>query len=744
MIRLLLLLLLAGLPAGAQPVTVTAGEHPGFTRLVLQSARGFAWQVEEGGGRIAIAIPGRALRLDREQIFHRIPRSRVAAIRLDEGGYEVMLACPCPHRLWEDRAGVLVLDIRDPDPAAPAPPPPAPAAVTGTGARAAGRALARALAPAGPASAPADPAQDLAQDLALRQHLDRSFADLAAHLALAMAQGLVTPAMPAEARGGLLPAGSLDAPALPGNIRLRDAGAQAAPAPEDAPDPSGRCPAPEVLAFAAEPAGPPFAQALAALHAHLYGEFDQADAGGLRELAVLYLRWGFGAEARMVLDQTGTAEEVLVALADILEARQSNARLAAAGLIACPGPAALVAALAGAPAEALRPHAAQAAAAFQALPEGLRAALGPELVTRLLEAGAAEPARIVFDALARLGDPAAPPLARLAALLDQARGDSARAALRLDAAAPGQLEPLQLRLQIALDRGERVPAPALDDAVTLAAAERTAEPGRRVMELAILHHAAAGRLTEGFALYDRFAAWLDPTSGAAARLAALRGTLWQAAAGLPDPEFLELALTRADWRRPELDPATRAALAGRLRALGLESLAALLEPGAHPAAAAPDPAGAAETDGAAAGAADPEAAAGQAPADSAPLALASPSAVPVPAPAPVRVPEPLPGPDGGLAAGTAATRAAEIAPPVAAPLPAPVVPVAALPPTTVAEAPGSLPPEPAAGTAAETGGQGSPPPSDSLRAELILRGTAALADSERLRETLRDLALDAN
>lgn len=743
MIRLLVLLLVAALPAGAQPVTVTAGEHMGFTRIVLQSARGFDWDLDEGPGRIEIRIPGRPLRLDRDQIFRRIPRSRVAAMRLDEGGYQVMLACPCPHQIWEDRAGVLVLDIRDPDPEAPAPTPPAPPPAPPSAeanARAAGRALARALAQADhPAEAPADPSQDPA----LRQHLDRTFADLAAHLGLAMAQGLVEPAAPAEGRN---PQPAPAAPPLPDTLRLRDAGGPDHPIPEDASD--GHCPAPGVLAFATDAPGPPFAQALAAIHARLYGEFDQPDAAGLRGLADLYLRWGFGAEARMVLDHAGDGtegREVLTAIADILETRQSNARRDLAGLIACPGPTALFAALAGAPPEPVRQHAHRIVAAFQTLPEGLRAALGPDLVTRLLEIGATEPARIAYEAMARTGDPAAAQLPRLAAALDQARGDSERAALRLDAAAPGRIEPLQLRLEIALGRGERPPPALLEDAVALATAERTTEAGRRVMELAILHHATAARPGEGFALLDRLAGWLDPTAGAVARLAALRGALWHAAAQLPDPEFLELALTRGDWRAPGLDPATRGALAERFRALGLATLAALLQPeaAAPPPPDAPEPP--APTDGAAAS---------PAPGPAASLTPPRPAVVAPPTgdraqdrPPPAVEPPP---PATGLGAQDRPVAARETVPspglspgPISAPTPV----QAPAPPAAAATASADIAAGIASGTPARigggadiAGGQAPPDPGGTLRAALILRGTEALADSERLREALRGLA----
>jgi len=742
------LLAMSGLPgaARAQPVTVTAGEHRGFTRLVLQSPRAFDWQVEGGGAQRRVLVPERELRLDAGRIFHRIPRTRLADIRLRDGGLELSLACACPVRAWADRPGVVVLDIADPGgpipepvaapdhaaaPVRTAPPPPDPGQI---GWRA-GRALAEATRQRAADAATGDN-PDAASDPQTGLDPGQALAGLAAGMSQALTRGLVVPAVPAEAAGGLLAEVAPPiAPPLPPNLRLRGPDEPDIP-PADPVLPG--CPSEAATRFLRQEPDQPLLDTLSRLRGQLYGEFDQPDPEGLLRLSELYLAWGFGAEARQILDNLAgmvDGRDLLLGLADLLDDRQSNARLRLAGLIHCPAPVPLLAALAGAAPESVRSRSLALVPQFQTIPAALRLAIGPQLVERLLGLDAVDAARMVLESLERIAPRDSPDVHRLAAALDRARGQTDRAAQRLDATAGGRLDALQLRLEIALERAEPLPSQVLDDAAVLAEAHRGTETGRAILELVIRHHAAGSRPETGLAWLDRMAGWLEPTPSARARLAALRDLLWQAAADLPDDRFLGLILSRSDWRDPDLDAPTRARLADRFATLGLGSLIEALR-----ASVAPErgtDVGAADARGPAlTGAPGDPVAQGQNPseaADNRPPGQPRPGAEPSPPVRPGAAPQASAEPEGSNLAdlpGLATVPAA---------LPAPPADVTAARPAAGLDPAAAPAPDPAPGNPSPPAAQR--PPILAEQPDQMSRGTAALAEAGRLRELAASLGL---
>jgi hypothetical protein len=570
-------------PALAQPITVTAGEHIGFTRIVLSSARGFDWDLTETDSGVALRLDGNAgrrVRLDIARSLDRIPRVRVAQLRVDDSTVMLDLGCPCPTRVFEDRPGVLVIDVLDPDstPADPA------TAIVATGrsvprthtaesmAISAGRSLALNLAEASdgqrvPPPPPADPS---------REQVVAAVSGLSALLAIAMTQGLVEPTEPLPPQPGLLgPAAGVTAlPELPQNLRTRNA--SDAMLSETAAPSRSICPSPEVVAFATSVQRPNFLDPFSALNARLFEEFDVPAPEPLKELIEHYLAWGFGAEARVLIESSTVVIEgrdLLIALADMIEGRHSNARQSLAGLVDCPEPIALFAVLAGANTERGAQTPEQLAASYQLLTPGLRMVLGPELISRLLSADAIEAARIALDAFRRVVSAEDSELVRLTAGLDQARDDPGLAVRRLASAQSHPIASVQMRLEIALSQEMLLSPDMVADAVALASAHRGEGTGRRVMELAILHQTRAGRLREALVDLERFSSWLDPTPGAATRINELRNIIWQEALRLSDPEFLDLVLTRNDWRSHVLNPAVLSGLADKFDDLGLAGLA---------------------------------------------------------------------------------------------------------------------------------------------------------------------------
>lgn len=580
--------LIAGSTGAGAQVRVTSGEHDGFTRLVLQARAPFAWSLAAEGRERRLRVDA-ALRFDPAEVFRVIPRTRLADLRRTAEGLALVLNCDCAIRAFEPAAGVVVLDIGDGPPRArPVPGTRDHAGTPPDLARAAGGDLARRMrATPRPAAAPAAAPGAAAPEgpaPALTGHLARQ-------LSQAVAQGLLvadpahraTPVPPAEAQ----PAGvdlsnlriSLAAGALGG------LGALGGRAPATAGD---ACPEPDL--FARDGDELPFAARHSRLLRTLYGEFDLPDAGSHEALARLYLEHGFGAEARLVIENAPAriaGRDLLLGLSDILENRHSNARRRLSERIDCAGTIGLLAALAGAdPARTAR-RAMQIAGAYAELPAALRHALGEALVRRLLAAQAREAARMVADTLRRTPGVAASGLSLLDALIDAARGEVDRAAAHLDQAGSRDAATLVVRLHLALERGERLAPSLLADAEAVAAGERATATGVELMSLLIRAHNAAQETTAAFALLDRLERWRPAGTEGAATLAGLRDATWAGlAAGADDRSFLRTFLERSDWRDDALAAPTRLALAERLAAFGLAGPAGELL-AATPAPAAP-------------------------------------------------------------------------------------------------------------------------------------------------------------
>lgn len=571
------LLLLPATLATAQPVRVGAGEHAGFTRVVLMAAQPFDWHHAPGAHGPVVTLGGSGP-VDLARAFDRIGRDRLTALSLDGRVLSLHLGCRCEARVWQERPGLVVIDLLDPTGDSPAedrsdaPPgahPPAPDAAPHALARSAGAELARSL-----STRPEAPDPPPQPDPALYRD---AVAALSSRIAASLGEGLLDPASGSASASMILPPAT--APdALPRPLHVTSAAGEA-PVRDD-PAMDGRCALAPALDFLSGAAETDFPAAFAPLIRNWTGEFDQPDPEITLQLARLFLRNGFGAEARAVIDRASAPVEgrvLLLGFADLLEERQSNARHLLARQIGCGGHAGLLATLAGAGAAEVRAQATETVIAWQQMPAPLQLILGPDLARRLIESGAVEGGRVITGALRRLTDPPPPEVPLLEALAEQARGDLARAAGHLDAAGGSGPAAVLARLELALSRAETLPQPAIADAVALAMTLREAGEGRAIMAAAARQHLLAGEAEAAFALIDRLDSWAGGSRGSDSLVATLRDEAWQNAAAAPDLALLTLVLSRDDWRTAPLSAATRAALADRLRALGLTEQAAMLD-----------------------------------------------------------------------------------------------------------------------------------------------------------------------
>jgi hypothetical protein len=560
--------------AGAQSVRVTSGEHAGFTRLVLQSRDTFTWSLAPTGRERHLQVTAEVVQFDPSEIFRLIPRTRLADLRRAEGGLELVLNCDCEIRTDASRAGLVVLDILDaPSPAPAAHPVTNRANAPHDVARTAGGDLARRM------RAEADPAPDDPSAAAPGLSATAMMEHLARQVSQAVAQGLLSTEHGHP--GSVMRASEAQVNGVdPSNLRI-----SLATEPPDQPganDPSGRdvCHERDLLAFPIEENAPPYHARHAALMRGLYGEFDLPDAAGHEALARLYLEHGFGAEARLVLENAPaqvSGRDLLLGLSDILEDRYSNARLRLSERIDCGGSMSLFAAIAGAEAAGIDRHAMQIARAFGDLPVPMRRALGEALVRRLLDAQAQDAARMIADTLRHAVGPGVPEMPLIDALLDAARGDVDRAAARLDHDGRKDGATFVMRLRLALDGGQRPSASLLADAEAIAASERRSETGIELMSLLIRLRNASSEPDEAFELLDRLQRWVPESSPETADLADLRDATWSTLIGTADDrDFLQTVFERADWQAGALRRPTRLALTERLLDFGLTDPAATL------------------------------------------------------------------------------------------------------------------------------------------------------------------------
>jgi hypothetical protein len=314
------------------------------------------------------------------------------------------------------------------------------------------------------------------------------------------------------------------------------------------------------------------------LSRRLVGEFDAPDPAAVRDLARLYLRYGFGAEAGALLAAFSDAPvEDRPLLADLSRAIEGRA-LAPDGPLSvdatCPGNHGLWLALAG-PGPAWRGASgfASAQAAFGLMPPDLRLLLAPPLIDRLLAAGRAPEARLILDTAARPGEPSTPELDLAAARITAAEGRPAEAAGALGALIEGDGHASAAALvelaRVALDARLPIPDRLVTDLRAAALQYRGAPEEADLRRLLIAALAARAELP---AALDETRRSMRDLPAAAPAFGALMVGLLAAAdpAEVGPAAYAETALAARDLldAAPPTDPA-RIAVGNRLVRLGL-------------------------------------------------------------------------------------------------------------------------------------------------------------------------------
>ncbi len=111
-------LILSASPLAAQQVvSVTSGEHNGFSRLVLQIDPSVDWQVDTRRGMAVIRFPGQALNFATGRVFDKISKDRIAGVsdvQLENGAeLQIELECQCEVQSFAFNDNFIVIDVFD-------------------------------------------------------------------------------------------------------------------------------------------------------------------------------------------------------------------------------------------------------------------------------------------------------------------------------------------------------------------------------------------------------------------------------------------------------------------------------------------------------------------------------------------------------------------------------------------------------------------------------------------------------
>lgn len=568
----------------AAPVTVTTGEHPGFTRLVFDYGTMAEWQFGRSPDGYELQINGSKPAYDLRGVFRAIGTTRVAAIWSDPttGNLRIGIACACHAIPFEFRPGVIVVDLRDGAPpkgssfeimldGGPAstlqpraiPRPKARPASIGQSYDWLAQTL-RELPKSSQTAAHSVPSVSPKIDLTAR--LDPLREQILQQLSVGAAQGIITMARPGPAPQSDLPTEFASAQVLVGGNRGSLAEADRDPT-GDLGEAGQTCISAETLNLANWGSDLPVARQWSFAMADMVGEFDRTDPAALSRAIRFQLFLGFGAEARMLI--TGfhiesEEAEIWATLGRIMD-NEPAISLVFDGQISCDGPAALWAALAAS--EPLSPSANTAAIklAFSNLPLHLRALVGPRIAQKFLNSGDEESARAIRDAIFR-ADPKATDatLAVMAAEVDERAGNPDAADRRLrkmaDAGGTGAIDALAGLVESQAQRG--LGAKPTDVATLEAAlAEQPSGPSQdQLLSAIILGKAASGDAGGAFDMLTQ--------------MPSLEPILWQLLAKQgTDRQVLEIAVLTPD-QMVVADASTAKRLAERLLDMGMAGPAA--------------------------------------------------------------------------------------------------------------------------------------------------------------------------
>ena len=435
----LITLLLWSVSAQAEPALVQSGEHVGFTRLVVKVLDERSWSIKQVDRKVMLKLTEFDKGFDTTRIFDLIPRDRIERVDANEDTLTIHLGCECDVSAFNVDGGYVALDIAYVAQGQRPPllkKPTSPQTITKPG-----RAIKQK-----PALLKTDDLPNRTelsgQDIAVLSDLQSR---LSTEIGRAATRGVLEPnqvttpthrrQIDTSAFEHLLPpiTTSKNPDRESGNIRLTtsmDTPTRSHPAERKLSDQGQWCPPDDATDVTAWGDMREFDVQISEARLGLFGEFDKLNPDAAITLAKKYIFFGFGAEARQVLNldpALATKQQILLDLADIMESGGSRPDLSIRSFSDCTGSISLWALLADP--DRLNDPVTDSTAALRTLgtlPAHLRQYLAPIVSGRFLSRGHQEHAATALRNLERMPD-VMPPSAEVAnANLGMDRGETAQ------------------------------------------------------------------------------------------------------------------------------------------------------------------------------------------------------------------------------------------------------------------------------------------------------------------------------
>lgn len=386
--------------AASDSAIVRAGEHPTFTRLVVDISPNAEWDIKRNNDGYDINIPN-AGDFDTSVVFDRIPTTRVSSLEsvAEGGGLKLGTNCDCHVTAFKWRADKLVVDINDGPGKKDSP----------FEARMAPQTQALPLMVLNPPrdfqiSVPTEKPEEIASQIVEQNALSALEKIVVESLARGASQGLLSPAKKLSMPDGIssaadaqtILADGLDQPGLLAHTSI-DLGKVGAEDPLQTSD--AQCQSSNFFAVSEWGSNSGLYGTIAPLRENLTGELGEPDHDAINQLARAYLHFGFGREAKGILsldDENSQERMVLEAMASVIDGDTLETDVFSEQ-IDCNGPSAFWAFLSREAGSAKKGNRDAILNTFRNLPIALQSHFAPRLSKRFLDVGDPDAAEMAFS-----------------------------------------------------------------------------------------------------------------------------------------------------------------------------------------------------------------------------------------------------------------------------------------------------------------------------------------------------------
>ncbi len=417
----------------AEPISVRSGQHSTFSRLVLALPDGVTWKLKNELGKHTLTFENHNDGFDISSVFQRMPRTWLTDLTNTQSELHVKVNCDCELRVFEEANDLLVLDILEGPPLSaedlePVVEKVVPESAASDNTRVAlpsnfefGQLLwSNQNELIAPRELPdlAAPELEIAINSPEKEILEETLEALLSGISEAATRGILEPATTSEpdtvpkhleTESPPIFDSSSSAPSQPtlsSNIRVTTSQDTPSSQQHELISSLGTvCPDPSQIQVETWGGASTFGAELGAARTALYQEFDRIGSTEVLSLVRLYLYYGFGAEAKQVLNMSAPLKEefpYLSLIADVLEFGSSENSSAVRSFSDCDSDMAFWAVLANAEiTEADKINVQATLRTMEKLPVHLRQFLGPVLSDRLMQNGDFDSAATVLRNLDR-------------------------------------------------------------------------------------------------------------------------------------------------------------------------------------------------------------------------------------------------------------------------------------------------------------------------------------------------------